>query len=314
MPPELRAGAAGDGVRHLLRLLVALVGVLLEAALDEDVDAPVALGATLRRQAEAPDGQLARQHLVQHDAGRVEVGARVGLARLLALLRRHVLVRAEHEVRAREPRVLLRAEHAAEAEVGDLDDVALAEQHVLRLDVAVDDAVSVRVRERAEHRADDAQRLGRRQRAFAQNLAQAAPLDVFHDEERTAVDLAAVDDGDDVGVRELAQHVGLAVEALEKLRVLREVRGEHLERDRAAERELRGAVHRAHAAAADDLLDPVSADRTADERVGSGFAQSSSFVRVHRHPAPPYQRSGRPIPQVHQPTFAAARPTWVLPR
>ena len=68
---------------------------------------------------------------------------------------------SDGERAARAPRCVARGERLRDAEVGDHRDAA-GEQHVVRLDVAVDDAVLVRVRERARDVAQDAHRLGRR--------------------------------------------------------------------------------------------------------------------------------------------------------
>ena len=95
-----------------------------------------------------------RQHFVEHDARGVDVRARV---RAVAprLLGRHVVHRAERLLRERVGGV----GEAGDAEVSDLD-AAVAKHHdVLRLDVAVDDAARMRVRERLHDLRDEVQRL-----------------------------------------------------------------------------------------------------------------------------------------------------------
>ena len=74
-----------------------------------------------------------------------------------------------------------------DAEVGD-DRRAAGEQHVVRLDVAMDDAALVRVRQRLRDVAQDADRLGDRQRARAREpRAQRLALDERHRVVRQAV-------------------------------------------------------------------------------------------------------------------------------
>ena len=74
-----------------------------------------------------------------------------------------------------------RAHRLGDAEVGD-DRVALGEQHVVRLDVAVDDAVPVGVGERVDHLAQDPHGLGDRQLALARELdPERLALDERHD-------------------------------------------------------------------------------------------------------------------------------------
>ena len=93
---------------------------------------------------------LARDHLEQHDADRVDVGARVDRPAADRLLGRHVVRRADDDVGLRGVAADVAAQ-AREAEVEDADVIAgaqlLADHDVRRLDVAVDDALRVRVRE-----------------------------------------------------------------------------------------------------------------------------------------------------------------------
>ena len=63
-----------------------------------------------------------------------------------------------------------RAEQLGEAEVGDLHAAARVEQDVLGLDVAVHDALVVRVLQRVADLRHDRERLARRERARAQQL------------------------------------------------------------------------------------------------------------------------------------------------
>ena len=107
----------------------------------------------------------AREHVVEHRAERVDVGALVD--RLAArLLRRHVRRRADHRAGERSrpstrrrrgtapstSPASRRAQILREPPV-DHDGLAeLADEHVRRLEIAVDDALAVRVRERVGDR------------------------------------------------------------------------------------------------------------------------------------------------------------------
>ena len=106
-----------------------------------------------------------------------------------------------------------------DAEVGDERAAgARLEQDVVRLHVAMDDAASVRVRERPRDLAQHARRVGRRERpARAEPLAERLALDVAHDEEDEAAGLADAMDRDDVRMREAGGRARLAHESLARL-------------------------------------------------------------------------------------------------
>ena len=166
---QVAAGARLERERHLLHRLVALVAILgqrLHAHLldvGRDVRARVALRRRLGRlehvlgehahEGLGVERHVAGQHLVQDAAGGVDVDAMVGLV-ALGLLGRHVLGRAEDHPGARQPRAaLVERRHLGDAEVEHLDEVgpplARDQVDVLRLHVAVDDALIVRGAERA---------------------------------------------------------------------------------------------------------------------------------------------------------------------
>ncbi len=129
----------------------------------------------------------------------------------------------------------------------------------MRLDVAVDDAVAVRVAERREDLPRIRDRHGHRaQAARADELLERAALDVLHDDEVGAVELASVEDRDDVRVREARGVRRLAPEALDELLVVRVPRVQHLDRDTAAEFLVLGEVDVGHAAAAELARDAVT--------------------------------------------------------
>ena len=97
---------------------------------------------------------LAGEHLVHHDADRVDVAAGVGDAAGHEF-GGEVGDRAEQGGAGRG----VRAGRAGEAEVADLDAPVVGEQHVLGLEVAVHDAGLVRGREAGEHGLGDVDRL-----------------------------------------------------------------------------------------------------------------------------------------------------------
>ena len=106
----------------------------------------------------------------------------------------------------------------------------------MRLDVAVDDAELVGEGERARDLAGELERPVDGERALAHDhRLQVLAGDVLEDDELAALPLAAVDDRDDVRMREPCDRPRLAAEALDVLGVARVVLVEDLDRDAALE-------------------------------------------------------------------------------
>ena len=192
----------------------------------------------------ALERHAAREHLVEHDAERVDVGLRADAAPA-RLLGREVLGRADDRADLGH----LRVAGVRDAEIGDLDAPVVADEHVVRLDVAVHHAVLVRVAQAGEHLHRDRDRALRRQRPLGlDDLLERAALQVLHRDVGPAVGLAAVVDGDDVGVVEARRGLRLAPEALDELAVLGIALRHDLERDLAAEARVLRQVDGRHAA------------------------------------------------------------------
>ena len=149
-----------------------------------------------------------------------------------------------------------------DAEVEQLDHAVIADDDVVRLDVAVHQARAMRRRQRARHVAEPAQPLAHAHRCVADVLAQRPPAHQLHGDERRALELADVEDRHRVRVRERRRRARLAQHAPRRLfRRYRAVAGdrEHLERHRAAELLVDGAIDPPHAAAPEQTLDAIAA-------------------------------------------------------
>ncbi len=121
----------------------------------------------------------------------------------------------------------------------------------------MDDALLVRGGKRLGHGPADRGNPLRRQPPFRDRPVQRLPLDQLHGQEVDAVGFVDGMDRDDVRVVEGGDGAGLALETGEALRVVGEVRGQHLEGDLAPELRVDGAIDLAHAARAergDDLV------------------------------------------------------------
>ena len=92
------------------------------------------------------------------------------------------------------------------------------EQHVGRLQVAVDDAALVGVVHGAGQRLDQGGGVARRLRRAVELLLQAAAVEIFQREIRLAVVLADLVNLHDVGVLQPGDGLGLDLEAQQRLR------------------------------------------------------------------------------------------------
>ena len=199
------------------------------------------------------EGQRTRDHLVEQDPERIDVGSRVdGLT--ARLLRRHVIRRPEDDAGARE----LAASHdLGSAEVDDAHlvdrrpaDGGPDEEHVLGLEIAMHDVRGMRGAERVGELACDGGGLARREEP-APSHARRERLTVeqlHHEVRRAIVELAEVVDGDDRRMTDRRRRAGLLEEARREHRVRREIAAQHLHREHAIELGVPHLVDGAHAA------------------------------------------------------------------
>jgi hypothetical protein len=152
---------------------------------------------------------------------------------------------------------------------------AAPQQHVARLDVAVDDARVVGVGERLADLGDQRQRRPAVERAVVADPGLEVPVgEVLGDEEDGVLVLAVLVDAHDVAGPDPRQHRGLAGET--GLVVLPVGQGgQHdLERHRAVEHQVPGLVDDAHAAVAD----------LPDDAIAAGVLVASLRKTSHRRP------------------------------
>ena len=300
-PGEDGRGGGGGGARdgqscldalevldELLGGLIAVLRVLGQGAQDDLVE----LRRYLRPQARgrlrqlvhvlhgdldrrvAGERHLAGQHLVEHDAGRVEVGG--GRHRRAARLLGREVLRGAHD---RAGLGHLRGAVPRDPEVGHLQPRLVrlhllvgGDEDVVRLDVAMDDPVAVREAEGLEELLGVPDRGVHRERAVGHDqLLEAAALDHLHRDVVRPLGLAAVVDGDDVRVREAGGRLRLAAEALDEEVVAGVALVEDLDRDAAPELLVLGEVDVGHPAGAELAQDPVA---TVEERVDQGVREA----------------------------------------
>ena len=152
------------------------------------------------------------------------------------------------------------ARDAGEAEVGRDDAAAVAlDEDVRRRQVAVDDALRVRVVERLADGRRVRGGLAPRQRQPMEGRAgEAPPVDELHDEKRLRVRLDVVVDADDVVARERRKRPRLPREPAAPILLRRDERPQELDGDVALEPRVARAPDDAHPAFS-DLLDQLVA-------------------------------------------------------
>ena len=270
-PRSAREAAAASGKRRVSVLRVELAQERVDARgnrrVEEGRQLGLGLGDAPERHGDRVRGErvVAAEELVEDRPHREEVRAQVELlaARLLG---RHVGGRPDDRARHREPREVL---GVADPEVADLHGAVLRPHDVLRLDVAVHDALLVRGGEAVQRLVHGVERDLPREapRLLAQRVELAA-VDVLHDDVRVRRRRAAVHELDDVRVLESDLDADLVEEAVEEVGVRDEVGEDLLDRDPAAgalvdtEKDLR---HPAEREPADDrvVVDPLRRRRAA---------------------------------------------------
>ena len=145
----------------------------------------------------------------------------------------------------------LRLEEARQPEVQDLDPAVGGDEEVLGLEVAVDDAPFVGGGEAAGNLKRMIEDPGERQRSALEHRPQGLAFEQLGDQVRRLAVMPELMDGQDVGVVQRGRGTGLALEAVQPIRIARERSGEHLDGDLAAEARVASAVDLAHAACAE---------------------------------------------------------------
>ena len=205
-------------------------------------------------------GRNACQHLVGHHTERVDVGAVIDVAPAGGLFRREI--RGRPDDRGCRGDCLIargaRFKGARDAEVGQ-EHVAARQQHVVRLDVSMDDALGVRVGERVGQLAQDRRRVGQRQLPLApQSRPQRLAVDVRHHVEERVTGRAGIEERKDVRMLEVRRGPDLGDEPIGA--DTGDDLGLHdFQRDQAIVPEVVREIHAGHTTRTQDAVDPVMA-------------------------------------------------------
>ncbi len=206
-----------------------------------------------------------------------------GVLAPLGLLGRHELGRAEHGPRNGQLGGR-RLQHLRQTEVDDLREHAAVggvhQEHVVRLEIAVDDAGGVRLGQRRRHLVDDLHHRLRRQRPHAlEARLQVLAFEEFHHDVRLPCRRGTeAEDVDDVRVIELAGHLRLAPEPRRQLRIGQELAVHDLHRHALAGPGVVALVDGPHGPLSEQPRQTVCAveDGTGGEDIGAlGFGHQA---------------------------------------
>ncbi len=217
-----------------------------------------------------PERRLPDEAFVEHAAERVDVRPPVNVL-TGDLLGCDVVDRAQKLAVVADPGLL--GDQPREAEVREVDVVgavgasARVEEHVGGLHVAMHEAARMGGIQGARQLGEDADRVRRVQTAALEALIQVTPLDVAHGDEEEVFGRPSLVDRDDVRMVDRRGQLRLAEEAVTERFVLGEAGGQQLERNSPLEPQILGQVDDAHAAPAQQRLDPVAGELGADPRV-----------------------------------------------
>ena len=212
-----------------------------------------------RRPAARVERRVPGQAGVQRGRQRVLVGRRADDV-AAPLLRRRVRRRQPRRMPGLRERVV--GPRLGEPEVGEVGVVAARtadQQHVLGLDVAMDDAAPVRPVQRPGDLRDDRQRvLGLELLALAEQVTEVVVAQRRGEVEQALL-LAVVPHRQHVRVGDALRRVGLALEALAELVVVGQPARQHLDRRRPVVLEVDGLEDPAHAALGELRVEPEAA-------------------------------------------------------
>ncbi len=219
-------------------------------------------------------GQRPHQHLVQHHPQRIQVRGRNGRIGAARLLRRGVVGRAKYFSQ----RALLGVKR--QPEVGQHYSPILGYQHVLRLDIPVDDILGVRIIQGVGDRPPVADHfVGREQVAgpgrFGDDIRQVLPVDIFHGKEEHAIFIAGIIDLDDILVPPAGDGARLVQHALFiRLRPVG-IGIDDLDGHGPVEQHILGIIYGGHATMPDQVLNAVISQLASDQWIRQVHAQAS---------------------------------------
>ncbi len=145
----------------------------------------------------------------------------------------------------------------------------LGQHDVRRLQIAMNDALLMRLLQGLCDFCSNLQNLIKRQHAFRQTLSESLAFEILHDQEVGAILRADVVKGTDIRMLERGNGFGLALHALPQFRIRGKMRRQNLDGNGAVEAGVLGTIDFSHAARAEGRLNLVRAEfRAGGQRHG----------------------------------------------
>ena len=211
----------------------------------------------------ARKGHSPSDDLVGHHPERVEVTAPIDPASL-GLLRRDILGRTHKYAGAGES-LTVRIGRLSDAEVRQHHPTGYVHHHIVRLHIAVDSTLAMGEVQGAGHRLKEAYRIAEPEvGVFVEDTVQGMPVNVLHRNEIQTVLLTNVVDRHDTGVAQARRRARLTLESLDELGIHAQLRGQHLDGNRALEQRIHRTIDAGHTPAPNLSSDLVAAQPSPD--------------------------------------------------
>ena len=251
--------------------------------------------------------RVTSEQVIKNRAETVDIGCRSDTARIGRLFRRHVVRRAKNRERLRE--IAFALQPFRETEVAHVRFVSGIEKNICGFQIAMQNAVLVRIRDRAGKLRDQVPRCARFVAIVVDSRGERPAFRELHAVKRRAVVLADGVNRQNAFVFETRRRFRFGAETLDRTRRIQMRRQNHFQRDDARRRTLPGSIHDAHSAARYFVEQLVIFDATA-----AGVSLSVSSTVFSKHPGQKPLRHleiHRVDPQVSQICVAAEKFHWL---
>ncbi len=194
-------------------------------------------------------------HFVKHHAKGINICAGVKVFFAHRLFGRNILRRSHNRI-GRHGR-FARVGNPRQTEICEIHLSVRRDHHIRRFNVAVQNSLPMRVRQRISHRVDHALNFFRSQRTLTQTRLERIAFDVFHHQVRATFMFGVIVDRNNIGMFQPRHHPRFALKAHGESLVLIECGMQDFQRDIAIQRRVIGFIYGCHTALPQLLNDPI---------------------------------------------------------